>query len=100
MIAVARLYLHDVNIASTTALEALAADGRERGILAGANVVMPNVTDTQWRGSYQLYSGKPGINEASAAAKERLDAVLSAIGEVIDYDTRGDSPRAASPRRT
>lgn len=96
MIAVARLYLHDVNIASTTALEALAADGRVRGILAGANVVMPNVTDTQWRGSYQLYSGKPGTNEASAAAKERLDAALSAIGEVIDYDTRGDSPRAAS----
>ena len=44
MIAVTRLALRDVNIASTTALQALAPDGRERGLLAGANVVMPNVT--------------------------------------------------------
>lgn len=94
MIAVTRLYLHDVNIASTTALEALAADGREQGILAGANVVMPNVTDVTRRKSYQLYSGKPGLDETSLAAKERLDAALAAIGEKIDYATRGDSPRA------
>ncbi|MBR2920335.1 MAG: [Kiritimatiellae bacterium] len=94
MIAVTRLYLHDVNIASTTALEALAADGREQGILAGANVVMPNVTDVTRRKAYQLYSGKPGLDETSLAAKERLDAALAAIGEEIDYATRGDSPRA------
>ncbi|MBO7207515.1 MAG: [FeFe] hydrogenase H-cluster radical SAM maturase HydE, partial [Kiritimatiellae bacterium] len=94
MIAVTRLYLHDVNIASTTALEALADDGREQGILAGANVVMPNVTDVTRRKSYQLYSGKPGLDETSLAAKERLDCALAAIGEEIDYATRGDSPRA------
>lgn len=95
MIAVTRLYLHDVNIASTTALEALAPDGRERGVLAGANVVMPNVTDVERRGSYRLYAGKPGIDETSLAAKERLDASLAAIGERINYEGRGDSPRAA-----
>ncbi len=94
MIAVTRLYLHDVNIASTTALEALAKDGRERGILAGANVVMPNVTDVTRRQSYQLYSGKPGLDETSLAAKERLDCALAAIGEAIDYSSRGDSLRA------
>lgn len=44
MIAVARLVLRDVNIASTTALQALTQDGRERGIGFGANVVMPNLT--------------------------------------------------------
>lgn len=94
MIAVTRLYLHDVNIASTTALEALASDGRERGILSGANVVMPNVTDVSRRGAYQLYSGKPGLDESSFEAKRRLDASLAAIDEEIDYATRGDSPLA------
>ncbi|MBO5905676.1 MAG: [FeFe] hydrogenase H-cluster radical SAM maturase HydE [Kiritimatiellae bacterium] len=94
MIAVTRLYLHDVNIASTTALEALARDGRERGVLAGANVVMPNVTDVSKRSAYQLYSGKPGLDESSYAAKGRLDASLAEIGEEIDYLTRGDSPKA------
>jgi hypothetical protein len=52
------------------------------------------VTDVTRRKSYQLYSGKPGLDETSLAAKERLDAALAAIGEKIDYATRGDSPRA------
>ncbi len=97
MISVARLYLHDVNIASTTALEALAPDGRVQGVLAGANVVMPNVTDVEFRPGYQLYSGKPGLSEVSHEAKTRLDADLAAIGEVIDYSSRGDSPHYREP---
>ena len=52
MIAVTRLYLHDVNIAATTALQALDDRGRELGIQAGANVIMPNVTDVEYRRSY------------------------------------------------
>ena len=94
MITVTRLYLHDVNIASTTALEALAPDGRERGVLSGANVVMPNVTDIETRPSYQLYPGKPGLDEASAEANARLCASMRRIGEEIDFLTRGDSPKA------
>ena len=45
MIAATRLQLHDVNIAATTAMQALDPRGREKALLAGANVVMPNVTD-------------------------------------------------------
>jgi len=41
MIAVTRLYLPDVNIAAATALQTLAPDGREQGLMAGANVIMP-----------------------------------------------------------
>ncbi len=92
MIAATRLYLHDVNIASTTALQALAPDGRERGILAGANVLMPNVTDTQYRRAYQLYAGKPNLDENAAAARTALEQSLRAIGEQINYGHRGDSP--------
>ena len=53
MIAATRLFLHDVNIASTTALQALADDGREQGVLAGANVVMPNLTPARYRATRQ-----------------------------------------------
>lgn len=62
MIALVRLYLQDVNIVAATALEALdSAKGRERGIAAGANVVMPNVTAPTYRGAYDLYPGKASV---------------------------------------
>lgn len=93
MIAATRLYLHDVNIASSTALQALADDGRERGIRAGANVVMPNVTDTQYRRGYQLYEGKPALDENAETSRDALERRLAAIGETIAYGVRGDSPR-------
>jgi biotin synthase len=86
MIAVARLYLHDVNIAASTALEALSPDGRLRGILAGANVVMPNVTPALHRADYGLYAGKPVCGEAP----EWLCG-LSAAGEHLLLNVRGDS---------
>ncbi len=63
MIAVTRLYLHDVNIAAATALQALDPHGRRKGILAGANVLMPNVTAANYRQNYNLYAGKPQTME-------------------------------------
>lgn len=59
MIALARLYLHGVNIVAATALEALDPErGRNRGIEAGANVVMPVLTPEKYRRCYDLYPGK------------------------------------------
>jgi len=59
MIALTRLYLHDVNIVAATALEALdPEDGRTCGIEAGANVIMPNLTPARYRENYNLYPGK------------------------------------------
>lgn len=91
MIAATRLYLPTVNIAASTALQTLAIDGRARGVLAGANVIMPNVTETRYRRGYQLYEGKPTLNENAADARKALEAELAAIGETIDYGHRGDS---------
>jgi biotin synthase len=92
MIAVARLLLKDVNIASTTALQALDAHGRERGLLAGGNVIMPNVTATKYRKSYLLYEGKPGIDENSEQSRHNLEMSIAKTGETIEYDSWGDSP--------
>ncbi|MCL1999935.1 MAG: [FeFe] hydrogenase H-cluster radical SAM maturase HydE [Planctomycetes bacterium] len=92
MIAVARLYLHNVNIASTTALQALAADGRERGLLAGANVIMPNITDAQYRRQYQLYAGKPCLEENADHCRGCIARRIIGIGEDILWGKRADSP--------
>ena len=91
LIAATRLQLVDVNIAASTALQALAPDGRARGIRAGANVIMPNVTDTCYRRGYQLYAGKPNLDENAAAARVALEAELARIGETPNYGQRGDS---------
>ena len=59
MIALARLYLHNVNIVSSTALGALGGEAAlKAGIDAGANVMMPNFTPQCRRDSYDLYPGK------------------------------------------
>ena len=92
MIAATRLYLHDVNIAAATALQALDPEGREKGLLAGANVIMPNVTETRYRADYQLYTGKPCLNENSTLCQGCLERRVAAIGETILWNKRGDSP--------
>ncbi len=83
MIAVLRLLMPDINIASTTALQALNPIGRELGLKAGANIIMPIVTPTRYRKNYLLYQGKPCINESS---KDCLNCITNRI-KSIDLNT-------------
>ena len=93
MIAVTRLQLKDVNIAATTALQSISpADGRERGILAGANVIMPNVGELEHRRDYTLYDGKAGMDENAESTRRKLDESLAGIGEFVRYGVSG-TPR-------
>ncbi len=92
MIAVTRIVLKDVNIASTTALQALKDVGREMGLLAGANIIMPNLTETRYRVDYQLYDGKPCLDENMVMCAGCLARRIEAIGETIGYNQWGDSP--------
>lgn len=59
MIAVCRIVMPDINIASTTALQAICDGGRENGLMYGANIIMPQQTPVDVRREYQLYEGKP-----------------------------------------
>jgi biotin synthase len=93
MIAATRLYLPDVNIAAATALQTLAPDGREQGVMAGANVIMPNLTDPKYRSSYQLYDGKPCLDESATRCCGCLEARITSLGETIGFGLRGDSRR-------
>ena len=69
MIAVTRLYLKNVNIAATTALQALNPLGRELGLLAGANILMPLVTLPKFRPQYLLYDNKPCVEDSPDQCK-------------------------------
>ncbi len=86
-----RLMLPQVLLPATTALGTAAADGRERGILAGANVVMPNLSPLSVRKNYMLYDNKICTGEESAQSVAQLQKHLSAIGYALAVD-RGDSP--------
>jgi biotin synthase len=91
MIAVLRIMMPDINIASTTALQSIVPSGREAGLKAGANVVMPNLTPLRYRRSYLLYDNKPCIDEEADDCLECLERRIKMIGEEIAYNDYGDS---------
>ena len=89
LLSIFRLMHPQALIPATTALATLAADGRERGILAGANVVMPNLSPQEVRGKYELYNNKASLGAEAAEGLAALDQQLSAISYRIVTD-RGD----------
>lgn len=89
LIALLRLMLPDALLPATTALGTIAPDGRERGILAGANVVMPNLSPLCVREKYALYDNKICTGEESAQCRECLAARMASIGYELAVD-RGD----------
>ena len=92
MVAVARLFLQDVNIAATTALQALHPFGREMALRAGANILMPVVTLPAFRKDYQLYDNKPGLEEDKDQYCSSLSDRVNSVGDTVGWGRWGDSP--------
>lgn len=86
MVALTRLLLPDANIPATTAMETLHPDGRMLALKRGANVVMPNVTDTDYRKLYMLYPGKICINDAPADCRACVSGKIRGIGREVSED--------------
>jgi len=84
-----RLIHPTVLLPATTALGSLTENGREKGILSGANVVMPNLSPASIRKKYMLYDNKLSDGPESAQAKASLEARLEAIGCTV-VTGRGD----------
>lgn len=84
-----RLMLPTVLLPATTALGTIHPEGRERGILAGANVVMPNLTPTNVRKKYMLYDNKICTGDEAAECRYCLQNRMKSIGYQIQV-TRGD----------
>lgn len=89
LLSIFRLMHPSALIPATTALATLAPEGRERGILAGANVVMPNLSPQEERKKYTLYNNKASLGAESAEGLAMLQKQLQAIGYEISTE-RGD----------
>ena len=90
MIAVARIVLKDVNIASTTALETLSQNGRILGLQYGANVVMPQFTPNSYKANYLLYDKKPLVDETETVLKN-FTVACENIGRKVAFGKSGTS---------
>lgn len=90
MVARLRILMPHINIAATTALQVLHPYGREMALLAGANVIMPNMTETSLRGNYSLYEGKHGVEDDAASTRDKLLENLSRMGIPVGWNLRGD----------
>ena len=90
MLSALRLMLPDALLPATTALGTIAPDGREQGILSGANVVMPNLSPVAHRKDYSLYDNKICTGEEAAECRWCLHARMARIGHEI-VESRGDS---------
>lgn len=89
LLSIIRLIHPRVLLPATTALGTLSESGRERGILSGANVVMPNLSPSGVRKKYMLYDNKLSDGAESAQAKEELKKRIESIGYTVSL-SRGD----------
>ena len=89
LLSVIRLIHPPVLLPATTALGTIDPQGREKGILAGANVVMPNLSPVEVRSKYALYDNKICTGDESAQCRQCLDRRMRGIGCRLVVD-RGD----------
>ncbi|MBQ6515636.1 [bacterium] len=83
VMAIVRILLKDINIPATTAMETLNPNGRIIALQSGANVVMPNVTTTEYRKKYEIYPNKICINEDPSQCRGCISAKIKSIGRTI-----------------
>lgn len=90
LLSLIRLIKPNILLPATTALGTIDGKGRERGILAGANVVMPNLSPLSVRKKYMLYDNKIATGQESAQCVEELRERMKSIGYEVVV-SRGDA---------
>ncbi|AKN32835.1 biotin synthase [Clostridium carboxidivorans P7] len=83
VMAIIRLLMPDTNIPATTAMETVNKNGRIIALQSGANVVMPNVTEGEYRRLYALYPGKICVGDTPAHCRGCITGRIEAIGRTI-----------------
>lgn len=86
VMALTRILLKNINIPATTAMETLNPNGRIIALQSGANVVMPNVTTTEYRAKYEIYPNKICINENPSQCFNCIGGKIRSIGRTISTD--------------
>lgn len=90
LIAILRLLLPKALIPATTSLGTINPLGRELGIKAGANVVMPNLSPTSVREKYSLYDGKICTGDEAAECRRCIEGRINRAGFKVEV-SRGDN---------
>ena len=90
LLSILRLMFPKVLLPATTALGTIHPLGREKGILAGGNVVMPNLSPTNVRGKYLLYDGKICTGDEAAECHGCMERRMERIGYQV-VTSRGDA---------
>lgn len=91
LLSLIRILKPDVLLPATTSLGTIDPRGREKGILAGANVLMPNLSPTAVRKQYELYDNKICTGDEAAECRNCLENRVKSIGYELVTD-RGDAP--------
>lgn len=91
LVAILRIMMKDINIASATALQAIDKIGREKAIKIGANVIMPNITPGKYRDDYKLYENKPCTDENAEDCTNCLEARIALAENEVALGEWGDS---------
>jgi biotin synthase len=86
VMALTRILLKNINIPATTAMETLNPNGRIIALQSGANVVMPNVTTTEYRAKYEIYPNKICINEDPSQCRGCIEGKIKSIGRTISKE--------------
>ena len=86
VMALTRIMLPDINIPATTAMETLNPNGRIIALQSGANVVMPNVTTSEYREKYEIYPNKICIHENPDKCHNCIGAKIKSIGRKISTE--------------
>lgn len=86
VMALTRLLLPDINIPATTAMETLNKQGRIIALQSGANVVMPNITEGEYRRLYALYPGKICVGDTPAHCRNCITGKITSIGRVVSKE--------------
>lgn len=95
MVALLRIMMKDINIAATTAMQAIDKQGREKALKVGANIIMPNLTPVKYREDYLLYEDKPCLDEDASECRNCLEARIHMAGDEIGFNEWGDSKHYA-----
>lgn len=90
MLALTRLLLPDCLLPATTALASIDPNGRNSGLNAGCNVIMPNLSPMELRNKYSLYDNKLSTGEEACEYHKSLENTVNSLGLKIDY-SRGDN---------
>jgi biotin synthase len=83
VMAVLRLLMPDINIPATTAMETLNHQGRLIALQSGANVVMPNATETIYKKYYEIYPGKICLGDSPAHCRFCIENKIKSINRCV-----------------